>query len=53
MKPVSEGLADGLGVKFKVVKGKVLEFGVGVDGGVAVGTLRGRDGKRLFWQRTP
>lgn len=43
LKPVGEGLAEGLGVEFKVVEREVFEFGVGVDGGVAVGTLRGRD----------
>ena len=52
LKPVGEGLAEGLGVEFKVVKGEVLEFGVGVDGGVAVGTLSGRDEQMLFWWKS-
>ena len=52
LKPVGESLAEGLGVEFKVVKGEVLECGVGVDGGVAVGTLRGRDEQMLFWWKT-
>ena len=52
LEPVGESLAEGLGVEFKVVKGKVLECGVGVDGGVAVGTLSGRDEQMLFWWKT-
>ena len=43
LKPVGKSLAEGLGVEFKVVKGEVLECGVGVDGGVTVRTLRGWD----------
>ena len=52
LKPVSESLAEGLGVEFKVVKGEVLECGVGVDGEMAVGTLRGRDDQSLFWRQS-
>jgi len=47
LKPVGESLAEGLGVKFKVVQGEVLKLGVGGDGEGAVGTLRWRDGEML------
>ena len=48
MKPVGKGLAEGLGVKFKVMKGEVLKLRVGGNGEGAVGTPRGRTRERLF-----